>query len=490
MITCLDDLPAPAAARELLARRDARVGSLDAMRFLWRGGDRAPFMVGRHTRGIMGALTRGVNRLVAGQSSYMDVRCPVRHGKSFCVAYSLAWVMGKLYHMHPEIISVGATESLALFFSRMVQEIMAEPSYQVLFPGVRVNPRRSAAEDWSLVGWRGSYRAAGFGGSVMGRGARILVIDDWCPSREEAESQSFRDKVWTAFTNDLMMRRLDPCMVIVVSTPWHVDGLQGRIDAAMERDRDFPRFEMVKFPARWKGADGQWEYLFPEKFSLDYYRTAYAIATPYEAAGLLDCDAVAASGNAARRDWFKRVAGFEATGKQVRYWDTAATKKKTSDYTCGVRGGMAGANWGMMDIVKQRVAAGEVGDLMLATAQSDGFGVEVWIECEKGSMGLIGPAELAKPMMARGYTVKLAKRPSGSKLCVWMPMFQDAHRQAAVGGMAVVEGPCVEEFLKAIDAAPDTPHDDDLDAAAGSYRACNGLIESEDLMGGLVMRGW
>ena len=122
---------------------------------------------------------------------------------------------------------------------------------------------------------------------------------------------------------------------------------------------------------------------------------------------------------------------------------------------------------------------------MLATAQSDGFGVEVWIECEKGSMGLIGPAELAKPMMARGYTVKLAKRPSGAKLCCWMPMFQDAHRQAAAGGMAIVEGPCTEEFLKAIDAAPDTPHDDDLDAGAGSYRACNGLIQSETLTDGL-----
>ena len=125
---------------------------------------------------------------------------------------------------------------------------------------------------------------------------------------------------------------------------------------------------------------------------------------------------------------------------------------------------------------------------MLNVARQDGFDVEVWIECEKGSMGLIGPAALAKPIIAAGYTVMLAKRPMGSKLCVWMPLFGEARRLRELGGMAVVEGPNVEEFLKAVDAAPDTPHDDDLDAAAGSYRACNGLIESESATGGMRMQ--
>ena len=490
--TTVGRIPAADAEAEMVRRERARRDMLPFMRYCWRGGDRLPLFIGRHTDGMCRALADGVRALARGVSSFWDIRCPIRHGKSDASSrYFPAWLMGQLWHLDPDVIMAACTEDLAISFSRDTQDIMATDAYKTLFPGVRISSKRSAAQEWGLAGRRGTYRAVGMsGGSTPGRGGSLIIVDDWCPSREDAENQAFRDKVWRFFTNDIMSRRAPAAMVCVVATPWHVDGLQGRIDAAMERDKDFPKFQTRHFRAREKSKtkDGEWDYLFAERMTVQWYKEQYATMTPYEAAGLLDCDPTTAAGNLASRDSFRRVAAWAANGKRVRYWDTAATKKKTSDYTCGVLGGMNGAVFGIQDIYKQRVAAAEVGEAMLNVARQDGFDVEVWIECEKGSMGLIGPAALAKPIIAAGYTVRLAKRPMGSKLCVWMPLFGEARRLRELGGMAVVEGPNVEEFLKAVDAAPDTPHDDDLDAAAGSYRACNGLIESESATGGMRMQ--
>ena len=488
MIETVQDVPPIAAADEAVSRHAARSNSLDGMAYLWRGGPRKPLRIGVHTRAIHASFTRAVNRYIAGMSTYIDLRIPLRHGKSESVAYAMAWLQGKLFHLHPEVISMGATESLALNFSRMTLSIMAEPQYQSLFPGIYLNPKRSAAEDWSLAGSRGGYRAAGMGGSVVGRNAGVLVIDDWCPSRKDAERQLFRDSIWTCFTNDLMYRRLEPSIVLIVSTPWHIDGMQHRIEARMKSEPDFPQFEKIQYRARWTNpATGQYEYLFPEKYSPGWINAAYAGALPYEVAGLWDCDPIAAAGTVGSRNWFRKVPKVAIDGRAVRYWDTAATKQKSSDFTCGVRGGKSAGRFSIADILKVRVPAAEVGDLMLGTARADGFGTEVWIECEKGSMGLVGPAELAKPMVAAGYTVRLAKRGHGSKLCTWIEFFQEAKRQSGIeslSGLAVAEGPCVETFLTAIDAAPDSPNDDDIDAASGAYKADAGLVESETAVGG------
>ena len=262
----------------------------------------------------------------------------------------------------------------------------------------------------------------------------------------------------------------------------------------MKLDKNFPQFNVVSYPARTKKEDGSgWDYLFPERFGQSWYESQYATLTPYEAAGLLDVNPTQASGNLASRTWFWRVPRpLEGrVHRKVRYWDTAATKKENSDYTSG------GLVWQYEDlrecivsITKQRIPAAQVGDEMENVARCDGPDTEIAIEYEKGSMGYIGPAELARRLIGKGFRVLLVKRPHGAKHVVWQPMFNKAWQMKQNGeGLPIVEGPNVEDFLKSVDAAPSPAHDDELDGVSGAHNVVTGVCESDGAVGGIGMRG-
>ena len=71
----------------------------------------------------------------------------------------------------------------------------------------------------------------GAGGSITGKGADLLIIDDPIKNSAEAASLNLRDKLWDWF-NSTAMTRLEPGgIVIVVMTRWHEDDLCGRIIA-------------------------------------------------------------------------------------------------------------------------------------------------------------------------------------------------------------------------------------------------------------------
>jgi phage terminase large subunit-like protein len=214
----------------------------------------------------------------------------------------------------------------------------------------------------------------------------------------------------------------------------------------------------------------------------------YATLNPYEAAGLLDVNPVQASGNMASRAWFLKTPAPPGgrVVKKVRYWDCAATTSKKSDFTA------SGCVWKyddgkecIADVTLDRIGYAMIGDAMLKVAQADGFDVEQWIEFEKGSMGLIGPSELARPMIAKGYKVMLAKRPAGAKHFTWFGMLNRAHTSyARHGGMLIVDGTQTEQFLADVDATPSPAHDDNLDAVSGASDAVNGTRECEAAVGG------
>ena len=488
MIT-LGNINRDMAMAELVKRERARRSMLGCMDYCWQGGIQSPMIVGRHTIGMCKTLDKAIARFKQGISTFLIIRVPFRHGKSDCSSrFFPAYVLGHLHSYDPDVMLVGCDDDLATGFSRDAQTIVQDDRYQTLFPGVRMHRKYTSAGEWGIDGRRGRVRALGFGGGAMGRGASVLIADDWCRKREDAESPGIREKVWNAFRNDLMTRRAPVSIVAVVGTPWHVDGLQERIIKEAKGNKEFPQFEVVSYPARTKRDDGTWEYLFPERFGESWYREMYATLNPYEAAGLLDVNPVQASGNMASRAWFLKTPAPPGgrVVKKVRYWDCAATTSKKSDFTA------SGCVWKyddgkecIADVTLDRIGYAMIGDAMLKVAQADGFDVEQWIEFEKGSMGLIGPSELARPMIAKGYKVMLAKRPTGAKHFTWFGMLNRAHTSyARHGGMLIMDGTQTEQFLADVDATPSPAHDDNLDAVSGASDAVNGTRECEAAVGG------
>src|SRR6185369_2890471 len=122
-------------------------------------------------------------------------------------------------------VVVGAyNATLASKFSRKARRI-------ALAAGVALSDERTAVEDLETTAG-GGMRAVGVGGGITGQGGDLIVIDDPVKSREEAESEVYREKVWSWYTDDLYTRLEPGGAMILIMTRWHMDDLAGRILAS------------------------------------------------------------------------------------------------------------------------------------------------------------------------------------------------------------------------------------------------------------------
>lgn len=137
------------------------------------------------------------------------------------------------------IIAASHTQELAEKWGRRVRNLVGEHA-SVL--GVELAGDNAAAGRWS-TGAGGEYFAAGVGGGIAGYRADLAIIDDPLRSREDAESQTIRDKQWEWYKFDLSTRLKPNARVILIQTRWHEDDLAGRI-LAEESDR----WRIIKLP--------------------------------------------------------------------------------------------------------------------------------------------------------------------------------------------------------------------------------------------------
>jgi hypothetical protein len=93
----------------------------------------------------------------------------------------------------------------------------------------------------------GCYYAVGVGGSPLGRGADIFLIDDPFGSMEDARSPVIREKVWNWYTGTVYNRLQADGAVIVINQRMHEDDLSGRLIEQMKAGKD--KWEIVELPA-------------------------------------------------------------------------------------------------------------------------------------------------------------------------------------------------------------------------------------------------
>jgi hypothetical protein len=103
---------------------------------------------------------------------------------------------------------------------------------------------------------------AGVGTAIAGFRTDGAIIDDPIRSREDADPQHVRDKIWDWYKSDLLTRLAPGGWVTLIQTRWHEDDLAGRIIAEMERGGE--RWDIVSLPAEAEAGDllgrepGQW----------------------------------------------------------------------------------------------------------------------------------------------------------------------------------------------------------------------------------------
>jgi len=149
------------------------------------------------------------------------------------------------FAQHPDhcVIAASHTAELAEKWGRRVRNLIAEHE---LVLGVSLAPDNQAAGRWE-TSRDGEYFAAGVGGAITGRRADLVVIDDPVRSREDADSELVRERVWEWYQSDLYTRLKPGGRIVLIQTRWHEEDLSGRLLADMQSGGD--QWEIISLPA-------------------------------------------------------------------------------------------------------------------------------------------------------------------------------------------------------------------------------------------------
>lgn len=124
------------------------------------------------------------------------------------------------------IVFASYASGLARTSGRMIRGMIETHGDDV---GLAVDRSHADASDWQLQGHRGGLLSVGVGGSLTGRPADVLVIDDPLRNQQDADSAVIRERLhewWSAVART----RLAPgAPVVIVQTRWVEDDLAGRM---------------------------------------------------------------------------------------------------------------------------------------------------------------------------------------------------------------------------------------------------------------------
>jgi predicted phage terminase large subunit-like protein len=445
---------------------------------------RTPLLVGPHTRAICERLDRAIEDYRNGESTFLMVQVPFRHGKSDLVSRYLPPRFMGLFPDDDVIVAAYAA-SLVCTFARFGRMIVRDPKYRNVFPGMSLSRETQSVNEWGLEGHLGKSYWVGLGGSITGKGGSLILIDDFFKSREEAESEVIREKVWDSIRHDILTRRAPVAIVIILATPWHPDDPFGRIRKEMAASPDFPRFEEHRFPA-WTESEIEEDengrpkriFLFPERFSELWYRSQEATLGTYGTASLLQCDPVPKLGNLFRVDKVQIVEPEEMPTDIVytRGWDLASSEKQrvkdNPDYTVGVK---LGIKWHLLagttekvpvlyisDVVRGRWQAPQRDKIIKSTALADGA-ITVGVE----AFGAYKDAYVNISQALTGLRMVKKLQLAGDKVSKWSPL----EPIFEAGNVYMARAAWNQAFLDELRAVPGAAHDDQADALSVAYHS-------------------
>ncbi len=122
------------------------------------------------------------------------------------------------------VLAASHTTELAEKWGRRVRNLVNEHSLTL---GIKPAPDNQAAGRWALTSGA-EYYAAGVGTGIAGFRARLGLIDDPIRSRQDADSELIRDRIWDWYINDFRTRLVPGAAEILIQTRWHEDDLAGR----------------------------------------------------------------------------------------------------------------------------------------------------------------------------------------------------------------------------------------------------------------------
>jgi predicted phage terminase large subunit-like protein len=353
----------------------------------------------------------------------------------------------------------------------------------------------------------GGLRAVGVGSGVTGFGANLIVIDDPVKSREQANSERNREKIWDWFNDDLYTRLEPDGAIILIQTRWHEDDLAGRL--LKEMANGGTKWEVVCLPALAEGTftaetqrrgeeeemqDGKTiesgeinasdllsqrlsvsavknhldpikrepgAALWPERFTREHFLELKERLGSWSFSALYQQRPTPAEGGIFKCEWFKKsIVAYAPKGlRWARGYDLAISTRSTADYTASFRCAFdKDNNLYIADGFRRRIEVPEQRRFISQRIKQE-LDTTHGVEQAVHGLGVIQDLQRDRTLNGRHFTKVKVDGDKISRASTWSPI-------AEAGRIRLVRGPWIEDFIDEACSFPNATHDDQIDAVS------------------------
>jgi predicted phage terminase large subunit-like protein len=398
-----------------------------------------------------------------GRIKRLIINLPPRGLKSHCTSIAFAaWLLGHNPSAH--IICASYGQELADKLARDCRSVMQTSWYQRLFQTRLAG--KQAVHDFETTA-QGSRMATSVGGTLTGRGADFILLDD--PLKpDEALSEPRRTAVNEWYQNTLLSRLNDKAKgcIIIIMQRLHQDDLVGHV---LEQER----WEVLSFPAiAEKDESFVIESIFGERpfirktgeplhaarESLETYGKIRSSIGEYNFTSQYQQNPTPPGGAMVKTDWLRFYEQGEQPAKFsqiVQSWDTANKSTDLSDYSVGTTWGVLYKKYYLLDVFRQKL---NYPDLKRAIfTQAAKFGAKNIVIEDKAS-----GTQLIQELSAACMYVNAYKPPPGTDKIMRL------HSQTAAFENGLVflprSAPWLPDYIHELITFPGSRYDDQVDS--------------------------
>ena len=267
-------------------------------------------------------IAHELTNIARGSKGRLIVNMPPRHTKSEFASYLFpAWYIGK--YPKKKIMQVSHNAELAGRFGSKVRNLIDSPEYKQIFGDVKLREDSKAKGRWE-TNHGGEYFAAGVGGSITGRGADLLIIDD-PHTEQDALSDTAMEKSFDWYVSGPRQRLQPGGTIVVVMTRWAEDDLTGRLIKA-QKEPKADKWKQISFPAIMPNEEPVW----PEYWELEELLKVKASLPVRNWSAQYMQEPTSEEGAIIKREWWRPWKEKDVPNLQgiIQSYDTAFSKKE------------------------------------------------------------------------------------------------------------------------------------------------------------------
>ena len=304
-----------------------------------------------------------LEQVARGKIRRLIINLPPRNLKSIAASVAFpAWLMGHNPSTH--IIAASYGQDLATKFARDTRAIMSTDWYGRMFDA-RLSGQRAADDFATIQG--GTRMATSVGGTLTGRGADVIIIDD-AMKPEDAMSEVLRKKANDWFDSTLLSRlnNKETGAIVIIMQRLHQDDLVGHV---LELDE----WDVLSFPAIAEedevhvieNAFGRrivkrsiGEALHPERESVTRLQALKQSMGEYHFASQYQQNPIPRGGAMVKREWLQWYVPGDQPARYDRVlqsWDTANKSSELNDYSVCTTWGVRGKFYYLLHVLRRRM---------------------------------------------------------------------------------------------------------------------------------------